>query len=359
MITLRPPESSIQAHRLRTGIALEIHRPEKLGALDTECFQRIEEILEQAREDSQCAWIAFFSRNPKAFCAGGDVRRLFEDYLRTKSFDLAEKFFETEYRVDQKVWDFPKPILAFTHGITMGGGIGLIRGASHRVVTPSSMLAMPEVSIGLYPDVGATYFLQRIPNVERKAIAFCAARFGAAAALDWGLATHCLSQNSRLDTLPALLESLDQVRWEGSPHDIATASKLLDRYSTPPPVTPEKIPKALGELFQRATDVDSLWKSAKALRTSNAEPACNPLLDAMLQGSPLSVAIIWEQLERGARLSRTQAFEWEFHLSMSCLRQGDFFEGVRSRLVEKGSAACWRYPTPGEVPTPVLHSILG
>lgn len=348
----------ILAHRLRTGIAIEIHRPEKRGALDTACFQRIEEILENARDDSQCAWVAFFSRDPKAFCAGGDVKRLYEDYQRSNSWDLAEKFFETEYRVDQKVWDFPKPILALTHGITMGGGIGLIRGASHRVVTPTSVLAMPEVSIGLYPDVGATYFLQRIPSPAREIIAFCAARFGPAQALKWGLATHCLSESQLLDQIDVLLESLDGIKWEGTPHDSLIASKFLDTLSIQTQVQ-KKFPRSLEILFQKSTSADSLWQGASALRASDPNADLPPLLDAMLQGSPLSVAIIWEQLARGARLSRAQAFEWEFHLSMSCLRQGDFFEGVRARLVDKHTAPRWKYAAPGKIPDAVLHSILG
>jgi len=350
----------IVAHRLKTGIGIEIHRPKKRGALDTQCFQRIEEILETARRDSGCAWVAFFSKDPKSFCAGGDVKRLFEDYQHSKSWDLAEKFFETEYRVDQKVWDFPKPILAFTHGITMGGGIGLIRGASHRVVTPSSVLAMPEVSIGLYPDVGATYFLQRIPSPAREIIAFCAARFGAAQALEWGLATHCLSESHLLDQIDVLFESLDRVKWEGTPHDTLIASQFLDTVSIQIQTqAQDRFPRSLESLFQKSTSAESLWHGARTLRGSDPSADLTPFLDAMLQGSPLSVAIVWEQLLRGARLSRTQAFEWEFHLSMSCLRQGDFLEGVRARLVEKHSAARWKYTTPGEVPESVLRSILG
>ncbi len=339
----------IRTHVRGTGLAIEIDRPETLGALDTECFDLIESALEQARTSSDLAWVAFFSRQPRGFCAGGDVRRLYKDHAATGSFDAAERFFETEYRVDQLVWDFPKPVIALTHGITMGGGIGLIRGASHRVVAPDSVLAMPEISIGLYPDVGATFFLHPIPSPARELVAYCGARFGAAEALDWGLATHCI-EASRTDEVLGLLE---RSPWEGSPHDTRIASEVLDPLSVRPGARWDRIPKPIAALFERADSLRpaALWDEAARIG--------HPLLDPLLSGSPISACLIHEQLRRGARLSRTQAFEWEFQLSMACLRSGDFFEGVRARLVDKGSAPSWRYRNPSEVPASLLASMLG
>jgi enoyl-CoA hydratase len=339
----------IRKHERGNGIAIEIHRPETLGALDTECFERIEEALEQARSSADCAWVAFFSRQPRGFCAGGDVRRLYRDHEATGRFELAERFFATEYRVDQLVWDFPKPVIALTHGITMGGGIGLVRGASHRVVAPDSMLAMPEISIGLYPDVGATFFLHPIPSPARELIAYCGARFGAPEALDWGLATHCI-ESSRTDEVLARLE---EARWDGSPQDGRLATQLLESLSSPPGQRWARIPGPIAELFENSGKLSAagIWDEAARLS--------HPLLSPLLSGSPISACVIHEQLQRGARLSRTQAFEWEFQLSMACLRSGDFFEGVRSRLVEKGSAPRWRYKHPAEVPSDLLASLLG
>jgi enoyl-CoA hydratase/carnithine racemase len=343
--------SPILLHRPSSGLVIEIDRPKQLGALDTDSFDRIEAALEQARQDSSVAWVALHSRLEKGFCAGGDVRKLYEDFRHTGGLLSASRFFETEYRVDQKIWDFPKPVIALTHGITFGGGLGLIRGASHRTVSPNSLLSMPEVLIGLYPDVGATFFLQSIPSPERELLALCALRFGAREALDWGVATHCVSQASH----EAVIQALSKVNWERTPHDHALATECLNTFSCEtPPRSIEKIPAAVLEVLA-APDAGPLWDRALAL----PEPLRSHWFGSLLKGSPLSVALIFEQLRRGGRLSRSQAFEWEFHLSMACLRDGDFFEGVRCRLVEKGDAPRWKFAHPSGIPASLLSSILG
>ncbi|MFN7683911.1 MAG: enoyl-CoA hydratase/isomerase family protein, partial [Oligoflexia bacterium] len=317
----------IHLRKFATGVAIEIDRPKSLGALDTECFDRIEEALEEARQCSNVAWVAFFSRLPRGFCAGGDVRKLHDDYKKSKSFEAAERFFSTEYRVDQKVWNFPKPVIALTHGITMGGGIGLIRGASHRVVAPDSILAMPEISIGLYPDVGATYFLQQIPQPERSLVAYCAARFGPAEALRWNVATHCVAESAHGQG-HLLLPALDTLEWHGNSKDLDTVSHWLNRYSMRPPPQWEAVSPEIEALFNRTT-AQEIFEQASHLNF--------PILEPVKNGSPLSACVIHEQLSRASSLTLAEAFDWEFHLSMGCLRWGDFFEGVRARLIERSS----------------------
>jgi enoyl-CoA hydratase/carnithine racemase len=340
----------IQNEKRNSGLLIWIDRPQALGALDAECFEAIEAALESARHDPQIHWVAFRSRHPKAFCAGGDVRRLYSEFQRTQSLEYSEKFFETEYRVDQKVWDFPKPIIALTQGITMGGGIGLIRGAHFRVVTPSSLLAMPEVSIGLYPDVGATFFLHSVPSPWRELVAFCGARFGAQEALEWGVATHCV-RDEDLDRLTAELDSEVPI------------AQVLQSFSmtiqSAPRRLPTRLPVELSRAFSHRTPAE-IWDHAAALLHSGelASEITQPL-ELLLGGSPISCAVIHEQLARGGRLSRPQAFEWEYHLSLACMRSGDFMEGVRMRLVEKGSAPRWKYAHPSEIPAALITLIAG
>ena len=138
----------VKSRRTRSGagLVIELGRPRTLNALDLEAFVELRRLLEGAREDETVRFVAIRApahENPKAFCAGGDVRRLHDEFRRTGTLEHGAEFFTQEYAVDRLVWEFPKPVLALTHGITMGGGIGLIRGASHRVACETSVWAMP------------------------------------------------------------------------------------------------------------------------------------------------------------------------------------------------------------------------
>ncbi len=339
--------SFILTERMGAGLVIVIDRPQALGALDAECFEAIEHALERGRHDEAIHWIALRSKSPRAFCAGGDVRRLHAEGMASGSLRYAERFFEVEYRVDQKIWDYPKPVVALTHGITMGGGIGLARGASFRTVAPGSLLAMPEISIGLYPDVGATFFLHPIPQPWRALIAYCGARFGAAEALDWGLATHCIPEAAHE---PLLAEMASQ--------NLETFPVLLKKYSVEPQRRlPARMPAPLSHALS-ATHAPTLWDEALKIQTKgDLSPEWNECLQTLLSGSPLSACVVAEQLALGGRLSRGQAFEWEYHASLACLRSGDFYEGVRTRLVEKGSTPQWKFRHPRDVPPSLLQEL--
>lgn len=339
--------SAIRTERLGSGLILTIDRPAALGALDAECFEQIEKSLESARQDTAIQWLALRSNSPKAFCAGGDVRRLYSEGAQSGDLSYAELFFEVEYRVDQKIWDFPKPVIALTHGITMGGGIGLIRGATYRVVSPGSILAMPEISIGLYPDVGATFFLHTLPQAWRELVAFCGARAGPAEAIDWGLATHCIPESAHAPLLAQVAE-----------RGIHAAPEILKLHSVPAPRRlPARMPSSLQQALH-APDVSTLWDEATRLVSSaDLAPEFDECLRSLLTGSPLSAGVVARQLELGGRFSRPQAFEWEFHASLACLRSGDFYEGVRARLVDKGSLPQWKYRHPREIPAALLSEI--
>lgn len=355
--------NSVLHHPFKTGLGIEIHRPEVLGALDTESLLAIESALLQAQADPQIRWVALFSRLPKAFCAGGDVRRLHAEWKKSGTLDHARRFFDIEYRVDQLIWNFKKPVIALAHGLTFGGGIGLIRGASHRVLHPATVLAMPEISIGLYPDVGATYFLQSIPHPWRELVAYGGLRFGVREALDWGFATHCIEFDpahgtgtlAQVDALPSHAPD-DITRWLAS---------QAPRDPTLPPALPV-IPQTLKSIFDDASP-ELIWKRANELLASDgfrslAAPF-QAALESLLGGSAISAAVIGSQLARGPALSRSEAFAWEWKLSMGCLEHGDFFEGVRSRLVDKeaarGIAPRWKHAAPGLIPPRVLEQILG
>ncbi len=364
-----------------SGVLLELRKPKTLNALDLDDFVEIERVLDDAERDSNVRFLAIWApldASPRAFCAGGDVRRLHDEYRRSGTLDHGSRFFQAEYRVDQRIWNFPKPVIALTHGITMGGGIGLIRGASIRIACETSIWAMPEISIGLYPDVGATYFFSRLPETWAAFLALTGARIGIADTLRLGLATH----RCRQEDLPRIIDQLDRLTAESVGaldfRDESILKAVGALLSTESPDTPAPTAAAIrswnhdwpaieslfGDLAlqrnEQAATATALWQDARQLRDDpSTGPELREALDTLLSGSPASVRLILEQLRisrahRGRGLEALpSAFEWEYSASMNCMKHGDFFEGVRSRLVDKDfrepGRPRWKHRSPEEL----------
>ena len=371
----------VKSRRTRSGagLVIELGRPRTLNALDLEAFVELRRLLDGAREDDTVRFVAIRApahENPKAFCAGGDVRRLHDEFRRTGTLEHGAEFFTQEYAVDRLVWEFPKPVLALTHGITMGGGIGLIRGASHRVACETSVWAMPEISIGLFPDVGATYFLSLLSETWAAFLALTGARLRITDVLRLGLATHSCRQQD----LEAIAEKLEAISPEeaGSPK---AASNALDRLLAPFAVAPgspswstdwPEIEKLFGALpLERAEQpatARNLWREAAKMA---AAPSCSPelreALETLLGGSPLSLRLILEQLRVGRAcrkrgpLELAPVFEWEHEAALRCMAHGDFFEGVRSRLVDKDfrepGRPRWQHADPAAIDPAALNPL--
>jgi enoyl-CoA hydratase/carnithine racemase len=362
--------------RSGSGVLLELRKPKTLNALDLDDFLEIERALNEAERDSNVRFLAIWApvdASPRAFCAGGDVRRLHEEYCRSGTLDHGSRFFQTEYRVDHRIWTFSKPVIALTHGITMGGGIGLIHGATIRVACDSSVWAMPEISIGLYPDVGATYFFSLLPETWAAFMALTGAKLGIADILQLGLATH----GCRQEDLPRIIEELEEL--EELTFDSAKTVEAILRATQRATSSPEAsrlaatrswshdwtaIESVFGALAldreEQAATATALWQNARRLRDdSSTGSELRGALDTMLSGSPASVRLILEQLRisralRGRGPEALQsAFLWEYSASMNCMEHGDFFEGVRSRLVDKDfrEPGCprWSHRSPDEL----------
>src|SRR5690606_26186366 len=189
--------------------------PASLNALTLAMVDRLASQLDQWIEDPGIAGIVLDAVGDKAFCAGGDVVALYRSIRAASPGAVpaeAAAFFEREYRLDYRIHTCPKPVLCWGHGIVMGGGIGLLAGASHRVATPATRLAMPEISIGLYPDVGGSWFLGRAPGRTGLFLALTGAPMTAADARFVGLADFVVAHDDKA----AVLETISASRWEGS-----------------------------------------------------------------------------------------------------------------------------------------------
>src|SRR5437773_1608999 len=217
------------------GLAtLIINRPRALNALTLDNYRRIDPTMRAWAADPSVDAVAIRGAGDRAFCAGGDVRAVYEAGLGiTGDPDLPAVFFREEYELIRCIHRFPKPYIAIIDGITMGGGAGISVNGAYRIATERTLFAMPETAIGLFPDVGATRFLNRCPGPTGRYLGLTGARLQAADALYCGLATNVVSH----DRVAALVEALGRIAWDlGSERD--QVGELLARFAVDPGPAP-------------------------------------------------------------------------------------------------------------------------
>ena len=342
--------SIISQHLGHIGLAT-LNRPTALNTLNTEMVCSLYDQLQGWFADPSVSLIILQGAGEKAFCAGGDVKAVALEVIKEKKNKLsspshspqapqsgyADEFFSQEYRLDQGIHHSPKPILVIGHGITMGGGIGLLAGASCRVVTETSILAMPEISIGFFPDVGASYFLSRMPDHLGLFLALTAYRFNARDAIDIGLADAFLPQVRVPELIDHLEKQIAANPQSCDPRSLRQEIKSFSRQfqSNCPEETLKNKRKKIQEMCSGETIQEIYSKMAQEAETF-------PAVQGLLKGSPTSAALILEQLKRGATLTLDECFEMELRMAVECCRQNDFLEGVRAVLIDKDQKPKWQ-----------------
>lgn len=322
---------------------ITLNSERSLNALSIEMIERIAPQLAAWAEDSTivCVWLQ--GAGDKAFCAGGDIVAMYHASKAQPGTLVPEvaEFFTREYQLDYDIHTFPKPIVVWGSGFVMGGGLGLLIGASHRIVTETSRLAMPEISIGLYPDVGGTYFLSRLPQGLGLFLGLTAAQINAADACWLGMADYALNAEQR-DTV---LHTLCALPWSASLEvNQRQVSEALAKLTETARGLPEPQLKPLAPTIQRLMAGESLTAVIDAFLAFKTE-------DKLLQrgqqtlaaGCPLTAHIIWQQLQYGQQLSLADAFRLELTLSVNCTLKGDFIEGVRALLIDKDRKPNWQH----------------
>lgn len=204
-------EELASANKYKIGV-ITLDSPKNLNALNVKVVKAIYQQLQKWADDSKVACVFLHSSSAKAFCAGGDVRQIVESCCQHlgEPDELAQEFFSQEYQLDGYLHHYPKPIIGWGEGYVLGGGMGLLQGCAIRIVTPTSKLAMPEISIGLFPDVGATWFLARIPEKLGLYLALTATQVNANDALAIGWADRFLLNEQKDD----LLQGLQKITWQ-------------------------------------------------------------------------------------------------------------------------------------------------
>jgi enoyl-CoA hydratase len=281
----------------------------------------------------------------KAFCAGGDVLAIYEARQKSGPGGYTADFFREEYTLIQRVHRFPKPYVALVDGITMGGGAGVAINGAHRVATERTVFAMPEVHIGLFPDVGASRFLNLCPGRIGRYLALTGKRLKAADALYCGFVTHYVP-HERLD---ALIDALAAIDGAAAP---AQVGEVLARFHTDPgPAGLQSLQPAIDRVFAG----DSVEAIVAALGREDAEWA-REAREAIARASPLSLEITFRQLELGRGMTIEEALSLEYRMTQHVMAGHDFFEGIRALLVDKDQRPRWQHASLAEVTAAEVQS---
>jgi enoyl-CoA hydratase len=314
-------EPTVIARREGAAGTVLMNRPRALNALDLGMIEGIAAALRDLRDDHAVRLVILEGAGGRAFCAGGDVRRMRELALAGDAAGI-EAFFAAEYAMNQAIADFPKPWISLIDGVCMGGGIGVSVHGSHRVVTEHALLAMPETAIALFPDVGTSFVLPRLPGALGTWLALTGARLKGAEAVEAGLATHVVPR----ERLPALRAAL----LEGDAGAVARFAEAV-----PPGAIAAQRP-AIDRCFGHPT-LPAIRAALEAEGTGWAKDQ----LAILGRMSPTSMAVTLELLRRGETKSLAECLAMELALTRTVTRHPDFAEGVRAVLVDKDNQPRW------------------
>lgn len=322
----------------RRIMRVQLNAPRSLNALSLEMIRLLQPKLDAWAEDPSVAAIWFEGSGDRAFCAGGDIMALYRAMVEGDPAE-GDAFFTEEYRLDYTIHTYPKPIIVWGNGIVMGGGLGLMVGAGFRVATESSHIAMPEIGIGLFPDVGGGWFLNRMPGRCGLFLGLTGAALNGADAVYLGLADRLIQNEHKEDTFAALLEA----NWGGS--DSGVINRILrEQESRSCAAAPTSNVREHYDIIQLLTDADSLPALVEQISGYDGDDEwLKKAAKNLAHGSPASAALFHQQFEQARHASLAQVLRMELVMAVAALRQGEFAEGVRALLVDKDRQPRWRY----------------
>lgn len=311
---------------------ITLNNPKMLNAQNLEMVQAMTEIFNAWRSDENLAVIVLRGAGERALCAGGDIKAL----SQTKDMAEVQMFFECEYGLMQMLYEYPKPILAWGHGVVMGGGLGLLSACSHKAVTDATMMAMPEVSIGLFPDAGGSWFLNRMMGKIGLFLGLTGARFSGVDALYLGLADVYVAQ----DGFDDIIDALASADWQGDHHGLL--NQILAKF--------HQIPDHDSQILEDFHAINALMNAGSlidvdcALRSYQGDSAfIKSAIDNYLKGSDTTKALAWRIYHQVKPYSTAKMFDMERKVAVNCVMRGDFKEGVRALLIDKDKHPKWRY----------------
>ncbi|KAF2999677.1 hypothetical protein E8E13_001895 [Curvularia kusanoi] len=345
--------------------SIELNRPKKLNSLNGSMARKIIPRLQEWAQ-SDLAGVVVIKGSGRAFCAGGDVAALAQwNKTGAEGQQRSADYFGLEYKLDHLIATYTKPYVAFMDGITMGGGVGLSIHAPFRIATENTLFAMPETTIGFFPDVGASFFLPRMEGALGMYLALTSEQLRGVDAFYHGVATHYI-HSSTLQQLESRLAELQFEDHMSLRARLNVINATIEEYSTGLPVDRPAISGELRKTIDRVFHADQ--PNIKAVLTSLEEVTTNasssePLktwakktIDTIQSRSPTSVSVTFEQMRIGRQWSIAETFQKEYDIASAFMAHSDFVEGVSAKLIErKKERPDWKPNTLEEVKKRDVH----
>ena len=302
---------------------ITLNRPEALNALTLNMVRLIHPKLKIWEEDNEIKTVAVTAVGDKAFCAGGDIRALY-DWGKNND-KKATGFYYEEYQLNQLIKSYTKPYISFVNGIVMGGGVGISVHGSYRVAGENYSFAMPETGIGLFPDVGGSFFLSRLKNNVGMYLALTGSRIKSSDAIELGIAEYFIQSENFDDIFKQLSEGI-------------TPDEVLSSFNS------NKVNSDLKNDFEKINELfsgNSLEDIFERLENDNSDFS-QKNLSLLRSKSPTSLNITFRQIKNGSELNFEDCMKMEFRMVTKVMNDHDFYEGVRALIIDKDNNPAWK-----------------
>ena len=303
---------------------ITLNRPKALNALTLSMVRKIHPKLKEWENDSSIKYVLIKAQGEKAFCAGGDIRAL-HDWGKNNE-DEAIGFYREEYTLNQYIKRYPKPYISLVNGIVMGGGVGLSVHGSHRIAGENYSFAMPETGIGLFPDVGGSFFLSRLKYEAGTYLALTGSRIKAADAIFLQTATNFVKS----ENFSSIINDLS--KGERDPGDIITS------YSSSPDEESEF--EMISDFSLKNFKGNTIEEIIDNLKNNNSDFA-RKILSIIGTKSPTSLKVALRSLKLGRKNSFEDCMKMEFRMVNKVMNDHDFYEGVRALIIDKDNKPSW------------------
>ncbi len=331
-----------QSTGLQIGVVW-LNRPSQINALNLGMCQAMLTQLRAWASDESIVTVVLAGKGAKGFSGGGDVAQVVREIRKggAQRFVYGDSFFSVEYQLDLLIHEFPKPLVVWAHGVCMGGGVGLLAGAQVKIVSEQARIAMPEIHIGLHPDVGGAWFLNRMPGGSGMLMALTGIIVNEADALFTGLADHALPYAQQ----EHYLQGLTQLAWGEGVHDhraqlVHFTRQMVADHAFEMPVS------GLRQHFDVIQDMAARAKLSGFVKglvaAAQTQEYFRRPLESLQKGSPTAAAVIFEYLRRGQKMSIAQVLQMDLAIARYVQRANDFPEGVRALLIDKDKSPAWQ-----------------
>jgi enoyl-CoA hydratase/carnithine racemase len=317
--------------------SITLNRPSVLNAISFSMVQKMHRCLIEWASDDDVNVVIVRGVGEKAFCAGGDIRSLYESVVNGD--DVYRTFFAEEFALNEYIYSYPKPYIAFMDGIVMGGGMGISQGAQYRIVTERTRLAMPETAIGYFPDVGGSYFLSRCPGMMGSYLGLTGKSIQGEDAVfcqlaDWLISSHQIDHFVKdLETIQKdrpLQQQIDALLQKNSASNQVPQASLATIYDS------------INHTWS-SRNLNTIIQSLTQLETTTPAKWSAEALSKIQKNSPIAMAATLRMIELGQSLPLSDCFANELKLVNQWMDKADFVEGIRALIIDKDNQPKWRY----------------